>query len=274
MLAYPRVVALLQPDNVSNLLREAAETEVLPRFRNLSEGEVREKSPGELVTAADEAMERRLADGLVALLPGSVVVGEEASSANPSLLDLLSGEAPVWVVDPLDGTANFAAGSPVFGTMVCLVRQGATVAAWIYLPVEGGCLVAERGSGAWLDGTRVEAGPAARPLRVSLNTKFFPPLHKEHIEATRPLFDIRPSSHCAAMTYTQLARGELDVALYYRLMPWDHAPGVLVYQEAGGSAALLNGAPYSALVHSGGLLLAPDVETWQRLAALFRAPAL
>ena len=104
--------------------------------------------------------------------------------------------------------------------------------------------------------------------------KFFPPLHKEHIEATRPLFDIRPSSHCAAMTYTQLARGELDVALYYRLMPWDHAPGVLVYQEAGGSAALLNGAPYSALVHSGGLLLAPDVETWQRLAALFRAPAL
>ena len=60
VLAYPRVVAFLQPDDVSNLLREATEIEILPRFRNLSEGEVREKSPGELVTAADEAMERDL----------------------------------------------------------------------------------------------------------------------------------------------------------------------------------------------------------------------
>jgi fructose-1,6-bisphosphatase/inositol monophosphatase family enzyme len=69
---------------------------------------------------------KRLADALLALLPGSVLVGEESASADAALFELLRGDAPVWLVDPLDGTANFAAGSPVFGTMVCLVHRGAT----------------------------------------------------------------------------------------------------------------------------------------------------
>lgn len=260
---------LPDPERVSNLIREAALLEIVPRFRNLQAGDVREKSPGEVVTAADDAMEERLADALLALLPGSVLVGEESASADAALFELLLGDAPVWLVDPLDGTANFAAGSPVFGTMVCLVHRGATAAAWIHLPMTGQRLVAECGSGAWLDGRRLRIGPPAEPLRVLLGTKFFPSPLREQIEATRGLFDTHPSAHCAASTYAQLATGGLDAALYYRLMPWDHAPGILVHAEAGGYSARLNGEPYSPLVQTGGLLVAPSPEEWSRMAGLF-----
>ena len=61
----------------------------------------------------------------------------------------------------------------------------------------------------------------------------------------------------------------LDAALYYRLRPWDHAPGILVHAEAGGYAARLNGDPYAPLVRTGGLLVAPSPEEWSRMAGLF-----
>lgn len=263
---------LPDPQRVSELIREAAQIEIVPRFRNLAAGDVREKSPGEVVTAADEAMELRLTTGLSALLPGSVVVGEEGAATDSAVLDLLEGDAPAWVIDPLDGTANFAAGLPLFGTMVCLVHNGSTLAAWIQLPLEGTEIVAERGSGSWLNGQRLRIAAPARPLRVSLGTKFFPSPQKEHIEGVRGAFDLRPSSHCAADTYTRLATGSLDAALYFRLLPWDHAPGVLIHAEAGGYSALLDGRPYSPLIHSGGFLAAPDVETWERMNRAFAVP--
>ena len=254
---------------VTELLIESARIEILPRFRNLAAADVREKSPGEVVTAADEAMERRLEPGLLKLLPGSVVLGEEAASVAPGLMALLEGAAPVWVIDPLDGTANFASGSPLFGTMVCLVVRAETVAAWIHLPVSGETLTAERGAGAWLDGRRVRVGGPPERLRASISTKFVPPPLKPRIEALRPSLAAHESSHCAATTYTDLVTGNLDLALYYRLLPWDHAAGVLIHAEAGGYARMFDGSAYSPLVHTGGLLAAPDEETWRAITGRF-----
>lgn len=255
------------PDSqrVSTFIEEFAAAEIIPRFRHLAASDVREKSPGEIVTAADEAMEARLGPELRAILPGSVILGEEAAAADPSRFELLSGDAPVWVLDPLDGTANFAAGIPLFGTMLCLVQSGETVAAWIHLPLEGRTVVAERGGGSWMGGQRLTVPPANPPYSASLSTKFFPSPRKERIDAARAAFSKHESSHCAALAYKQLVTGELDVALYYRLMPWDHAPGVLIHAEAGGHSARLNGQPYSALIHSEGLLVAPTQEDWQRV---------
>ena len=118
------------PSWVAELIRETAAAELLPRFRNLSKSDIRQKRPGDVVTVADVASEQRLASGLAKILPGVPVVGEEAVESDAGLLDLISrrGEA-CWIVDPLDGTANFAAGKNQFAVIVCLVQDAATVGA-------------------------------------------------------------------------------------------------------------------------------------------------
>lgn len=123
-------------EQVSDLLREVAAEAVMPRFRRLAEAEVRLKSPGEEVTIADEEAERLLTAGLSALLPGSRVIGEEAVSARPELMQGL-GEGTVFVVDPVDGTANFIKGSPCFSMMVALLREGEAIASWMLSPATG-----------------------------------------------------------------------------------------------------------------------------------------
>jgi fructose-1,6-bisphosphatase/inositol monophosphatase family enzyme len=115
-------------ERVAQLMRRAAAQAILPRFRALRASEVEEKSPGEHVTAADREAEALLTSGLMALLPGSAVLGEEAASAQPDTVQSLSGKADLWIVDPLDGTSNFVEGKPIFSVMVALMRRGETVA--------------------------------------------------------------------------------------------------------------------------------------------------
>src|SRR5438874_1043850 len=120
------------PSRVADLIREVATAALLPRFRNLSKAYIRLKRAGDVVTVADVASAQGLASGLAKILPGVPVVGEEAVENDAGLLDLIGrrGEA-CWIVDPLDGTANFAAGKDKFAVIVCLVRNTATVGAWI-----------------------------------------------------------------------------------------------------------------------------------------------
>src|SRR5258706_79102 len=108
---------LVDSEKIERLIAEVAAEEVMPRFEKLEAGDVSEKSPGDLVTIADVATERRLTPALLDALPGSRVVGEEAAAADPRILDQLAGDDPVWVVDPVDGTANYAAGLPMFSVM-------------------------------------------------------------------------------------------------------------------------------------------------------------
>src|SRR6185312_6369523 len=122
-------------ERVARLIAETAETEIMPRFRHLTRDDIREKGPGDLVTTADVAAERRLGAALRDLLPGSQIVGEEAVAADPTLLSALDGSDPVWLVDPIDGTGNFASGRPVFATMVAFVRDGRALMGWIHDPV-------------------------------------------------------------------------------------------------------------------------------------------
>src|SRR6266851_1533972 len=119
-------------ERVAELMRETAAAELTPRFRMLAKEDIRLKRPGDFVTVADELSEQRLASGLAKILPGVPVVGEEAAERDPGLVDLIArpGEA-CWIVDPLDGTANFAAGKDRFAMIVCLVQDRAAVAGWI-----------------------------------------------------------------------------------------------------------------------------------------------
>src|SRR5262245_52401902 len=111
-------------ESVDELIRAVAAEQILPRFRRLASHEVHEKSPGNLVTIADVEAERALTRELRQRLPGSVVVGEEAVAADPQVLDLLGGEAPVWILDPVDGMMNFTRSVARFAVMVALSRRG------------------------------------------------------------------------------------------------------------------------------------------------------
>src|SRR6185437_5920408 len=130
-------------DQVAELIREVAATIVLPRFRHLAAGEIHQKSPGDVVTIADQEAEKALTRRLTALLPGSVVVGEEAVAADPRVLERVRDPGAVWIVDPVDGTNNFAAGKTPFAVMVALLRDAEPAAAWIYDVVDDRMTLAE-----------------------------------------------------------------------------------------------------------------------------------
>ncbi len=264
-------------DFVSDLIREVAEEEIMPRFRRLGADDVRQKTgPQDLVTAADLASEERLSRALVAHLPGSLAVGEEAVAAAPELLARLSGADPVWVIDPLDGTLNFTEGRTDFTVIVALVRDGETVAGWIHHPIGGETINAVRGGGAWLDGRRVTVAPALDPEALTgalyIGPRRAPELF-ERVKELRPRLGPRAYTRCAGAEHMALARGDVHYAIFTRIMPWDHAAGCLIHGEAGGYLALMSGEPYRPAKTEGQLMMAPDEATWQRLRTLFTARA-
>jgi fructose-1,6-bisphosphatase/inositol monophosphatase family enzyme len=265
-------------DRVSEALRAAAAEAVLPRYRALAAHEVEEKSPGELVTIADREAEAAIARGLQGLVPGARLIGEEACARDPSLLDRID-EGDAWIVDPLDGTANFAAGRPPFAMMVALLRAGEIVGGWIYEPVEGRMTAAELGSGAFLDGARLRA--AARPggiaARHGIVSRFMLPDDMAAPVATveTAVAQVTPSRRCAGHEYPLVATGAVDFALYWRTIVWDHAPGVLILNEAGGIARRPDGSPYRPGIPGSGMLLAHNSEIADEVQALLggeRAP--
>lgn len=249
-------------DQVVNVLQETAEAVVLPRFRNLAEGEVVEKSPGDLVTVADREAEVMLTGRLAAMLPGSLVVGEEAVAADPTVLERLSDAGAVWLIDPIDGTGNFAAGREPFGMMVALMRGGVPVLAVIYEPVTGTLSVAETGSGSYVDGVRMvldHTPVSADQLRGAVMTKYLPPELREQVTARLPLLsDTVPGLRCAAREYPELLRQTRHFALFWRAKPWDHAPGALLMREAGGVVRHFDGADYDPVHPREGLVVCRD----------------
>jgi fructose-1,6-bisphosphatase/inositol monophosphatase family enzyme len=264
-------------DRVARLIEDIAATEIMPRFQRLGSGEIREKEPGDLVTVADEAAEARLTAALTALAPGSLVLGEEAAAGDPNLLNRLSADQYIWVVDPVDGTGNFADGQPAFAVMVALVRRGELLAAWIHDPVNGRTAQASRGGGAWLGSRRLVVAPApgdpGEMTGVLLAGYFGSRELGRKIEKRRGRVRALRSLRSAGLEYFRLISGEMHFSLFTKLMPWDHAPGVLLHREAGGAAAYLEGGAYEpAAVKRSGLLLAPDPNSWQRLHALLLGP--
>jgi len=256
--------------HVTDIIRDVAATEILPRFRKLEGDDVRHKGPGDIVTIADEASERELTRRLTDLLPGSVVIGEEAYAANAKILGRLYEDAPVWIVDPVDGTQNFASGKPIFAVIVALVQRGRTVAGWIHDPIVDRTATGELGGGVWMGDTRLGTAPAA-PLAESvgaLKNRFFDRRLRDRIEGAKDRLKETFDLYCAGQEYLRLLTGESHFAMYRKIMPWDHAAGVMMHAEAGGYSARLDGMAYAPTDEEGGLLLAPDKASWTELRDL------
>ncbi len=254
------------------LLRDAGRSEVMPRFRDLGQDGVRTKSgPLDLVTDADEAAERLITAGLHARFPGCLVVGEEATAADPGLPARIGGAALSFVVDPIDGTANYAAGMPLFAVMGAALRGGQVVGAAIHDPVTDETFLARAGGGAWCraaSGARALAVSAPAPFGAMTGTvswRFLPEprrsLTLRGALGLAGLWDFR----CAGHQYRLLAAGQMHFSFYNRLLPWDHAPGWLIHREAGGYSARFDGSAYTPLEHGGGLICAPDRASWNAL---------
>lgn len=263
-------------ERVSEVLRAAAAEAVMPRFRALAAHEVEEKSPGELVTIADREAEAAITRGLDGLVPGARLVGEEACARDPSLLDGID-QGDIWIVDPIDGTANFAAGTPPFAMMIALLRAGEIVAGWIHEPAEGRMVVAELGSGAFLNGARLQTGPRPGGItaRRGIISRFMLPqaMAEKAAAVERTVAGAEPSRRCAGHEYPRVAAGEVDFALYWRTIVWDHAPGVVILNEAGGVARRPDGSPYRPALPGSGMLLAHNPEIAGELQAVLGSRA-
>jgi fructose-1,6-bisphosphatase/inositol monophosphatase family enzyme len=265
-----------QAQEVADLLRQAARAEIMPRFCRLGAGAVRTKAgPLDLVTEADEAAERRIGEGLARLFPGSLVVGEEAAARQPGLLGRLAEADLAFVVDPLDGTANFAAEAPLFGVMAAALLGGEVAAAWIHDPVSDSTAMALRGEGAWIEDAsgrqqELRVAPSAPPERMvaSVSWAWMREPLRSRVAARLPGFAATVGYRCAAHEYRLAASGHLHVLVYNRLLPWDHAPGWLLHREAGGYAARFDGSAYSPLVSGGGLICAPGPDDWEAVRTL------
>jgi len=259
--------SLLQ--GLDEIVRDVAEREIAPRYQRLLPSDVFGKpsveDPTDLVTAADRAAEAELTRLLPELVPGSSVVGEEAVSADPTVLERLRGAAPVWIVDPLDGTRNFAAGHGPFGTMVALVRNGELLASAIYLIETRRMFSAEPGAGAFCNGVRIlPRAPSEDVLAGTVYVRFMPEDAAHLVTERGAKHRQLPGVICAAHEYTQIASGQKDYVHYYRLLPWDHAPGALIVREAGGVVRHPDGRDYDVFDRRESTILAPDEQTWQR----------
>jgi fructose-1,6-bisphosphatase/inositol monophosphatase family enzyme len=203
---------------------------------------------------------------LASILPGTPVVGEEATAADPSLLGAVAADRAL-VVDPIDGTSNFVDGSPHWALMVALLAHGEPVAAWIWQPATGRMYAAERGAGATCNGERLDHLPRpgdAAALRGTVLRRFFDTATAAAVEREEHRFGTLTGGQGAAgVEYPALVEGGRDFLLFWRTLPWDHAPGVLLVQETGGWARRPDGRPYTADDQGPGLLVAADPATWE-----------
>lgn len=247
---------------------DAVERAILPRYQTLQAGEIIDKGGNDLVTVADREAEVILAEGLARIIPDAAIVGEEAASADPALLSRL-GSDQCWIIDPVDGTNNFASGKGPFGVLIALSEGGETVAGWLYDPLTGRFCHAIKGGGAFIMGDPFKAQPSSHtPPIAAISLVFMDPARREamrqHIAPHYQLVDI---PRCAAEQYPRIAFGINDVSIFERTLAWDHAAGVLLVNEAGGKAARPDGRPYRVdEAHLPGLIGAASPALFDQLA--------
>lgn len=253
----------------------AAQSEILPLFRRLDSTQIRRKTSAfDVVTHADEAAEAFITRNLLSAFPGAVVVGEEAVHRDPGLMDAIATAELAFIVDPIDGTKNFVSGLPLFGVMAAATSHGRVIAGAIHDPLRGDCAYALAGGGAWLehaDGSRMEMQVAA-PVPVAqmegiVGTTFLPEPLRTQVNSRLSRLSTTTWLRCSAHEYRTIAAGHCHILFYNKLMPWDHAAGWLMHQEAGGYSAHFDGTPYLPTHTSGGLIYAPDEASWRAVRA-------
>lgn len=254
--------------------RNTAKTEILPWYRRLDETEIDTKAhTQDLVTKADKASERALTEVAADILPGAVVVGEEAVSDGSVSLDVLKGAEQALIIDPIDGTWNYANGINTFGVILAVVEKGETVFGLLYDPMGDDWVMAESGGGAMFGrpGEAARSVKAREARQINEMTGYWPPAiftaeQRSRMYDFAKVIDRHSSLRCACHEHRLFAQGGADFLLTANLNPWDHAAGALIAREAGGYVRMLDGEAYAPTLTEGNLLIAPDADSWRALA--------
>jgi len=257
---------MIDPDKVAAIIRHVSETEVMPRFNTLLQSEIREKNPGDFVTVADEASERVFTELLSGLLPGSLVVGEEAVSKDFSVLERLKDDRPVWVIDPIDGTYNFSHGRSKFGILIALVQKGVTQYGWAFDAPGNRMAIAQKGAGTFLDGRRLKIECAATEMKQLVGQGGG--AQAWHFDPVQSFFKDIINLRCSLHDYMNFITGVADFVVHVnKVTPWDHAAVGLLAQEAGAYIAMdQDGIAYDPTRFGPAFMLAaPNKEWWQKL---------
>jgi myo-inositol-1(or 4)-monophosphatase len=224
----------------------------------------------DLVTEVDVAVERMFRDLVAERFPGHVVLAEE----------LGGGEVPIgshcWILDPLDGTTNYAHGLPIFATSLALEVEGQVVVGAIYDPTRRELFTATRGGGAHLNGAPMRVSSSRSLIDALLVTGFPYSVHEERKDLVSLFSAFLSEAQAvrrlgsAALDLCYVAAGRFDAFWEQNLRPWDMAAGALMLEEAGGRVTALDGAPFDIrkgqLMASNGVLhddLLEVVRRWR-----------
>lgn len=230
-----------QSEEVESLITRAGEEELLPRFERVDH---HIKADGSILTEADLAIQKRLRDELKTRWPDVAFLSEEMPPAQQAAL-LRETERPLWCLDPLDGTSNFAAGLPCFGISLALLAQGEPVLGIIYDPTHRECFRADKGAGAWLNGRRMHSRSARESLKFTVGMVDFKRLPSTLAQklVDDPPYASQRNFGSAALEWAWVAAGRGHVYLHGSQKLWDFAAGSLILSEAGGYSCTLEGEP-------------------------------
>lgn len=239
----------IDQQTLHQLMRDVGRDVLLPRFGQVT-GSI--KIDGSIVTEADLLVQERLAEALLRLYPGSIVLGEEMSVDDQQHC-ISSGQA-IWCVDPLDGTTNFAAGIPYFAMSVALIEKGKVVLGAVYDPVRAELFHADVASGAMLNGVPLPSlngsdlvGPLTLSQSIALvDFKRLAPLLAARM-AGAPPYKSQRSFGSVALDWCWLTTNRVQIYLHGRANIWDYAAGHFIFQQAGGSSCTLEGEPVFSL---------------------------
>jgi myo-inositol-1(or 4)-monophosphatase len=210
----------------------------------------------DLLTEVDLTIQKRIVDDIRNRFPGDDILAEEGDlNVTPK-----SAPARCWVIDPIDGTANFVRGLfPIFAISVAFTRNGKTAAAGVLFPESGEMLLAARGAGATRGGKRLRVSSVQEPAEARLDVDF------GILSDRQPSFDRFTRLLCntgqlrchgsAVASICQIATGDIDAYVHVTLHPWDFAAAQLIVEEAGGTATRLDGAPLEVFDGKKGVMI-------------------
>ncbi len=226
----------LDDNYLQNLLRQVGREQLMSRFQQVSS---RHKADGILVTEADLASQATIREALARRWPEAGFLGEEMS-AQEQQEALADAHRPLWLLDPLDGTTNFAGGMPFFSISLALLEQGVIRFGMVLDPFRDECFWARKGAGAWLNGVPLRLDPEW-PQRMDDTVavidfkRLDPQLSLALI--SQPPFRSQRTLGSVALEWCWLAAGRFSLYLHGAQGLWDYAAGRLIQQEAGASAS-------------------------------------
>jgi myo-inositol-1(or 4)-monophosphatase len=250
---------------LESIIKNAAQVEIMSRFNQV---DFSLKADGSFLTEADTAMQSTVARVLKESFPEFVMLGEEMTTKEQQAL-LDSEQSGLWVLDPLDGTSNFAAGIPLFSVSIALIQNAEVVLGVIYDPVREECFSAIKGQGAWLNGQVLESKTNRRALNQCIAQVDLKRLPKSIL---LPLVDAHPYSSqrnfgSGALDWCWVAADRSQLYIHGGQKLWDYVAGQLILLEAGGYACNFDKEPvYKLSLEPRSVIAATDIslfDTWK-----------